>query len=152
MMQDIKRISKRSLQRGKTSWLQSQEDYRLAKECARSQVAKSAMLSSQSAVNALASILEVNGSFQLPTFSAVELLNACIAHETELQASLEELRAVCYLLDESIERDAFDIKKQIPVFTKDFAKSLLRAAKKVQTVVGKFWKSHEKYWNSIAVD
>ncbi len=157
-MSNLSSISKRTLQRAKTSWLQSQEDYKMAKECVKSQIAKSAMLSSQSAVNALASILEASGGFQLPTFSAVELLNACIEYETKLleqsgkPSTLEELRAVCYLLDECIERDAFGIKKTLPTFTPDFAKSLLRATKKVQTTIGKFWKTHENYWDSLTVD
>ena len=124
-MQNV-RISERSIRRGRVSWEQSQEDLKLARSFIKSAPQKSCLLSIQASINAISSILEVQGHFQLPAFSCVELLDQSIPHAQEL----EGIRPQCYLLDSSMERDVMGGEnKQHIGFTVAYAGSCHKAGR-----------------------
>ena len=66
--------SDRALRRARISWEQSQEDLRIAKSRIRDSPEVSCLQSTQAAINALGSVLEAQGHFQLPAFSSVEMI------------------------------------------------------------------------------
>ena len=63
--------SARSLQRAKVMWEQSNDDLRTARDLQNSNPELSCLQSVQAAINALSSLLEAQGFFQLPSYSAV---------------------------------------------------------------------------------
>lgn len=132
--------SSRSRQRAQISWKQAQADLKIAKASLKSQPDKSSLQSAQSAVNALSSILEAHGFFQLPTFSTNELLNKCV----EIEKNLEDLRSPCTVLDGTIERDAFGTTRTPHVrFTPAFAKACLKACEEIHKAIKGYWKQNK---------
>ena len=95
-MQKIK-ISERSLKRGKVSWEQSQEDLAQAKANVKTKPEISCLMSVQASINAISSILEANGHFQLPAFSCVEMLDLALQYHEDL----EKIRSKGYAVDEA---------------------------------------------------
>ena len=84
-MQKIQ-ISERSLKRGKVCWEQSQEDLAQAKDNVKTKPEISCLMSVQASINAISSILEANGHFQLPAFSCVEMLDLALQyHEVKIK-------------------------------------------------------------------
>ncbi|MBF0279545.1 MAG: HEPN domain-containing protein [SAR324 cluster bacterium] len=137
--------SSRSIKRAQVSWQQSEIDLKIAKSSLAKQPDKSSMQSAQAAMNALSSILEAQGYFQLPAFSTVELLKKCI----EIEPSLEELRADCTLLDGTVERDSFGTTRTPHNhFTPAFAKACLKACDRIIKRTKKYWKQNKRqYFN-----
>ena len=133
------RISERSIRRGKISWEQSQVDLKLAKSFVTSSPQKSCLLSVQASINAISSILEVQGHFQLPAFSCVELLDKTISHLKEL----EGIRSQCYFLDSMLERELIVYEKQKNIsFTVAYARACYRAGQNVLRTVRIYWKEN----------
>ena len=130
-------ISERSIRRGRVSWDQSHEDLKLAGSFIKSAPQKSCLLSVQASINAISSILEIQGHFQLPSFSCVELLDLSIPHAQEL----EGIRLQCYLLDSSMERDVMDSENQQHIgFTVAYARSCHKAGSIVLSAIRDYWK------------
>ena len=128
--------SDRALRRARISWEQSQEDLRIAKSRIRDSPEVSCLQSTQVAINALGSVLEAQGHFQLPAFSSVEMLDACVS----IVADLESIRSQCYVLDSMLERDMLGKARQKNVrFTPAFAKTCQRAAGDILSEIRKFW-------------
>lgn len=121
-------ISERTLQRAQTSLEQAKDDLKLAKELRQLNPQHSGFQSAQAAINALSSVLESQGFFQLPSFSTVELLDRCVA----IDPLFDSLRPSCYILDGTIERDAFGNSRPrgIP-FTPSFARACYQASQKI---------------------
>lgn len=136
-MRHIKR-SERSIRRGNISWEQSQEDLNIAQSCIKSYPEKSCLQSSQSAINALSSVLETEGNFQLPAFSSLTVLDASLSIAPEL----DKLRSHCQVLDSTLARDLLGntVQKNIR-FTSAFARSCFHAGKAVQKGVQAFRKT-----------
>ena len=132
------RISERSIRRGRISWEQSQEDLKLAGSFIKSAPQKSCLLSVQASINAISSILEIQGHFQLPAFSCVELLDQSIPHVQEL----ERIRPQCYLLDSSIDRDVMGRENQHIGFTVAYARSCHKAGRIVLSAIRNYWKEN----------
>ncbi len=132
--------SPRSIQRGKISWEQAQSDLQTAKSFLKSSPGKSSLLSAQAAVNALSSVLEAHGYFQLPTFSAVELVGECV----NLDSNFESIRSACYVLDGTIERDMFGMQHTETIrFTPSFAKSCFKSSEQVIKHIKAYWKQNK---------
>ena len=132
-------ISERSIRRGRVSWEQSQEDLKLAGSFIKSAPQKSCLLSVQASINAISSILEIQGYFQLPAFSCVEMLDQSIPHAHEL----EGIRPQCYLLDSSMERDVMGRENQQHiVFTVAYARSCHKAGRIVLSAIRNYWKEN----------
>ena len=128
--------SDRALQRARVSWEQSQEDLRIAKSRIRDSPEVSCLQSTQAAINALSSVLEAQGHFQLPAFSSVEMLDACVS----VVPALESVRSQCYVLDSMLERDVLGKARQKNVrFTPAFAKTCHRSAEGILNEIRKFW-------------
>lgn len=132
--------SSRTLQRAQTSWKQAGADLKIAQSSLKAQPDKSSLQSAQAAVNALSSVLEAQGFFQLPTFSTNELLNKCV----EIDADFEKLRSPCTILDGTIERDAFGTTRTPHVgFTPAFARACLKACEEVYKETKRYWKANK---------
>jgi|TARA_B100001079_G_C16409931_1_gene515754 hypothetical protein len=130
-------ISERSISRGKVSWEQSQEDLVQAKTKLKTEPQISCLLSVQASINAISSILEANGHFQLPAFSCVEMLDQALQYHTEL----EEIRSQCYVLDSSLERDVMgNAQQKILSFTTPYARTCHQAGQTVLKSVKNYWK------------
>ena len=128
--------SERAFRRARVSWEQSQEDLRIAKSRIRDSPEVSCLQSTQAAINALSSVLEAQGHFQLPAFSSVEMLDACVS----VVPALESVRSRCYMLDSMLERDLLGKARQKNVrFTPAFAKTCHRAAEGILNEISKFW-------------
>ena len=135
-MQKIQ-ISERSISRGKVSWEQSQEDLVQAKTKLKTEPQISCLLCVQASINAISSILEANGHFQLPAFSCVEMLDQALQYHAEL----EEIRSQCYVLDSSLERDVMGNAQQKNLsFTTPYARTCHQAGQKVLKSVKNYWK------------
>ena len=135
-MQKIQ-ISERSLKRGKVSWEQSQEDLVQAKTKLKTGPQISCLLSVQASINAISSILEANGHFQLPAFSCVEMLDQALQYHAEL----EKIRSQCYVLDSSLERDVMGNAQQKNLsFTTPYARTCHQAGQTVLKSVKNYWK------------
>jgi len=137
--------SNRTIERAKISWEQSQIDLQISKSCIKSVPEKSSLQSTQSAVNALSSVLEGAGHFQLPAFSTIELLDYCIKIDT----NFEKIRSSCYILDGSLERDIFGQTRQKNThFTPSFARACYHASMTVQKAVKTYWqKNRDHFFN-----
>ena len=134
------KISERSIQRGRISWEQSQDDLAQAESFIKTEPQKSCLLSVQASINAISSVLEAQGHFQLPAFSNVELLDKCIQHFEEL----EKIRSQCYVLDSSLERDVMGHSKQKkPHFNVPFARTCHKSSKIVIDAVRIYWKANQ---------
>ncbi len=132
--------SPRSIQRAQVSWQQSQLDLKIAKSSLKNQPDKSSLQSAQAAMNALSSVLEAQGYFQLPTFSTVELLKKCL----EIEPSFKALESDCMLLDGTVERDMFGTTRTPQThFTPAFAKACLKAGERINQQTNKYWKQNK---------
>lgn len=133
--------SERTKRRAQTSWEQCQLDLAEAQKSWKKQPDKSCLQSTQAVVNALGSVLEAEGYFQLPAYSAVEMLDYCIQVDTKL----EDCRGACYVVDGSLERDMFGKVRQKGVqFNPPFAKACMEAAEEVIKQVRKYWKEYKE--------
>lgn len=133
--------SPRGIQRAEISWKQSQADLKIAKGAIKSQPHKGSLQSAQAAINALSSVLEAHGYFQLPAFSATELLEHCI----EIDSVFEELRGPCTLLDGTLERDMFGSTRTPTLdFTPSFARACFKASEQIHKQIKQYWKQHKK--------
>ena len=136
-MQKIQ-ISERSIRRGKISWEQSQEDLVQAKTKIKTEPQISCMLSVQASINAMSSILETKGHFQLPAFSCVEILDQALQYLSEL----ENIRSQCYVLDSSLERDVMGNAQQKNLsFTTPYARTCHQAGQMILKCVKNFWRT-----------
>ena len=132
--------SSRTLQRAEISWRQAGMDLKTAQSCVKSQPDKSSLQSAQAAVNALSSVLEAQGFFQLPTFSTNELLDKCV----EIEPDFEKLRSPCTILDGNIERDAFGTTRTPHMgFTPAFARACLKACEEIHKATKHYWKANK---------
>lgn len=132
----------RSMQRALISWQQAQVDFMEAKSALKHQPHKSSLLSAQAAMNALSSILEGRGYFQLPVFSTCELLKKCI----EVETVFEVLRSACTVLDGTVERDMFGSTRTPQAhFTPAFARACLKACGEIQKETKRYWKRNENF-------
>ena len=139
-MQKIQ-ISERSLKRCKVSWEQSQEDLAQAKANVKTKPEISCLMSVQASINAISSILEANGHFQLPAFSCVEMLDLALQYHEDL----EKIRSQCYVLDSSLERDVMGNAQQKNLkFTTPYARTCHQAGQTVLKSVKNYWKSGPK--------
>lgn len=121
--------SPRSIKRAEISWQQSKADLKVAKSALKKRPDKSSLQSTQSVMNALSSILEAYGYFQLPTFSAIELLDQCVP----IDPNFEKIRDACHVVDGTLERDMFGTTRTPNErFTPSFAKACLEACEQVQ--------------------
>ncbi|MEE2716042.1 MAG: hypothetical protein VX610_01325 [SAR324 cluster bacterium] len=128
--------SDRAIRRARVSWEQAQEDLRIAKSRIRDSPEVSCLQATQAAINAFSSVLEAQGHFQLPAFSSVEMLDACVT----VAPDLESIRSQCYVLDSMLERDVLGKARQKNVrFTPAFAKTCHRAAEGILNEIRKFW-------------
>ncbi len=133
-------ISQRTVRRGRVSWMQCQDDLKTAKGCIRTSPDKSCLLSVQASINALSSVLEAHGHFQLPAFSCVELLNQCLP----LAPTLEAIRSQCYVLDGSLDRDLMGHTMQKNMrFTAPYAKTCHRSGQAVIEAVKRYWQENQ---------
>ena len=129
--------SKRALGRAKVSLEQAQDDLKVAKSVYKTEPDKSGLQSVQGGMNALSSVLEAEGYFQLPNFSTVELLDQCV----KVSKAFEELRPSCYILDGTTERDLFGhTRKKGTRFTPAYARACYQAGEKIVDFVKKYWK------------
>ena len=132
--------SVRSLQRAKVMWEQSNDDLRTARDLQNTNPELSCLQSVQAAINALSSLLEAQGFFQLPSYSAVELLDLCVQQNAN---ELESTRSACYILDSSLERDVFGNTQQKNIrFTSPYAKTCLGAARQIHEAVRRYLKKN----------
>ena len=132
--------SKYTTNRAKISWIQSKEDLRLAKTFINSSSQKSCLLSVQSTINGLSSILEANGHFQLPAFSCVELLDECLKYFK----NLNDLRSHCYTLDSALERDVIGNRVDSNYkFNTPFARKCYESSKVLSEKINLFWKEYK---------
>jgi HEPN domain-containing protein len=132
--------SARSLQRAKVMWDQSNDDLRTARDLQNSNPELSCLQSVQAAINALSSLLEAQGFFQLPSYSAVELLDLCVQQNAN---ELESTRSACYILDSSLERDIFGNTQQKNIrFTPPYAKTCQGAARQIHEAVRRYLKNN----------
>jgi len=124
--------SERSIHRAKISWEQSKQDLEMAKSFIKTSPDTSCLLSNQSAINALSSILNAKGYFQLPAYSSTEMLNLC----SSVFPEMEETRTHCEILDSSLNRDLLGQSRQKNIsFTKAFAKTSYDSSLAIQNIV-----------------
>ena len=132
--------SERSLQRAKVMWDQSNNDLRTARDLQTCNPELSCLHSVQAAINALSSLLEAQGFFQLPTYSAVELLDLFVKQNGN---ELESTRSACYILDSSLERDVFGNTQQKNIrFTPPYAKTCQEATRQIHEAVRRYLKTN----------
>lgn len=132
--------SPRSIQRAEVSWEQAKTDLKVAKSALKNQPGKCAMQSAQATINALSSVLEAHGYFQLPAFSSTELLDHCI----KIDPLFEELRPVCRLLDGTIERDTFGTQRTPTMdFTPAFGRSCVKGSETALKLIKRYWKQNK---------
>ena len=133
--------SNRSVQRARVSWEQSKEDLEMAKSMIKTHPDTSCLLSSQSAINAFSSILQAHGHFQLPAYSATEMLNQCI-YITPL---IEKVKSQCAVLDSALDRDLLGhtIQKNIQ-FTPAFARTSFEASMKIHKIIRAYWQENSQ--------
>ena len=133
--------SERSIRRAKVSWEQSNEDLEMAKSMIKTHPDLSCMQSNQAAINALSSILQAHGHFQLPAYSSTEMLNHC----SSLSPSVEQARSQCAVLDSSINRDLFGRSSLKNIqFTPAFARTSFEASRKILRIVRAYWKENRQ--------
>jgi len=133
--------SERSIQRGKVSWEQSKEDLEMAKSMIKTHPDTSCLLSSQAAINALSSILQAHGHFQLPSYSSTEMLNQC----SSLSPEVEEVRSQCAVLDSSLNRDLFGHTSPKNIqFTPAYARTSFEASSKILKIIRAYWQENRQ--------
>lgn len=131
--------SDRTRRRASVSWAQAQEDLQESKQRIKEAPDASCLLSMQCAINALSSIPEAQGRFQLPTYSSVEMLDVCLQYAPELEA----LRNSCYVLDGLLERDVMGNAQQKNIrFTSAYARTCHQAAEAVLDGLRGFFKAN----------
>ncbi|MGA1598224.1 MAG: hypothetical protein ACO4AU_04180 [bacterium] len=124
--------SERSRRRAQVSWEQAQDDLQQARERIKKAPDASCLLSMQGAINALSSLPESQGIFQLPSYSVVEMLDVCVP----MAADLEAIRNRCYVLDGLLERDVMGNAQQKNIrFTSAYARTIHEAAQAVVQAV-----------------
>ena len=136
---EITQESERSIQLAKVSWEQSKEDLEMAKSMIKNRPETSCLLSNQAAINALSSILQAYGHFQLPAYSSTEMLNQC----TSISPLFEQVRSQCAVLDSSLNRDLLGHTTQKNIqFTSAFAKTSFEASKKILKIIKAYWQAN----------
>tara|TARA_B100000686_G_C16094938_1_gene620404 strand:+ start:50 stop:484 length:435 start_codon:yes stop_codon:yes gene_type:complete len=131
--------SERSIQRAKVSWEQSKEDLGMAKSMIKANPDASCLLSSQAAINALSSILQAHGHFQLPAYSSTEMLNQC----RTVTPIVERARSQCAVLDSSFNRDLLGHTSQKNIqFTPAFARTSFEASRKILKIIKAYWQEN----------
>ena len=137
--------SEKSIQRAKVSWEQSIEDLQMAKSMIKNHPDTSCLLSSQAAINALSSILQAHGHFQLPAYSSTEMLNQC----SSVFPSLEQARAKCAVLDSAINRDMLGHTSPKNIqFTPAFARTSFEASRKILKIIREYWQENsQRFFN-----
>ena len=135
----------RAIKRAQISWQQAQIDFNEAKSVLKYQPHKSSLLSAQAAINALSSVLEARGYFQLPVFSTSELLKKCI----EVEKVFEDLHSSCTVLDGTVERDMFQSTRTPQAqFSPAFARACLKACREIQKETKKYWNRNKNLLSS----
>ena len=128
--------SERTIHRAKVLWEQSKEDLGMAKSMIKTNPNTSCLLSSQAAINALSSILQAHGHFQLPAYSSIELLNHC----SSLAPLIEQARSHCAVLDSALNRDLLGNTSPKNIkFTPAFAKTAFEASGKILKIIRTYW-------------
>ena len=137
----IAQESERSIHRAKVSWEQSKEDLEMAKSMIKTHPDISCLLSSQAAINALSSILQAHGHFQLPAYSSTEMLNQC----SSVFPSVEVARSQCAVLDSSINRDLLGQTSPKNInFTSAFARTSFEASRKILKIISAYWQENSQ--------
>ena len=96
----------------------------------------SCLLSSQAAINALSSILQAHGHFQLPAYSSIEMLNQC----SSVSPTFENARSQCAVLDSALNRDLLGHASPKNIqFTPAFARTSFEASGKIHKIVRVYW-------------
>ena len=133
--------SERSIRRAKVSWEQSKDDLEMAKSMIKSHPDTSCLFSSQATINALSSILQAHGNFQLPAYSSTEMLNQC----NSVSTMFEQARSQCAVLDSALDRDFLgNTSKKNIQFTPAFAKTSFEASRKILKIVGAYWQENRQ--------
>lgn len=132
--------SKQSIRRAQVSWEQSKVDLEMAKSYIKTNPDTSCLLSNQSAINGLSSILLAQGHFQLPAFSSTEMLNMC----SSVVKEVEEIRPECETLDSALNRDLLGHTRPKNIqFTPAFARTSFEASKKIHKIIKAYWKKNQ---------
>ena len=131
----------RSIQLAKVSWEQSKEDLEMAKSMIKTHPDTSCLLSNQAAINALSSILQAHGHFQLPAYSSTEMLNQC----SSVSPVVEQARSQCDVLDSALNRVLFGhtSPKNI-LFTPAFARTSFEASRKIHKIISAYWQENRQ--------
>ena len=133
--------SKRSIKRAKVSWEQSKVDLEMAKSMIKTHPDTSCLLSSQAAINAISSILQAQGHFQLPAYSSTEMLNHC----STLSPEIEQARSQCVVLDSALNRDLLGNTSPKNIqFTQAFARTSFEASRKIHKIIRAYWKENRQ--------
>jgi len=133
--------SERSIKRARVSWEQSKDDLKLAKSMIKTHPETSCLLSNQAAINALSSILQAYGHFQLPAYSSTEMLNHCIS----LSPTVEQARSQCAVLDSALNRDLLGHTSPKNIhFTPAFAKTSFEASRKILKIIRQYFQQNSK--------
>ena len=132
--------SERSIRRAKVSWEQSKDDLEMAKSMIKSRPDTSCLLSSQATINALSSIMQAHGNFQLPAYSPTEMLNKC----SSVSPLVEQARKHCAVLDSSLNRDLLGNTSPKNIqFTPAFARTSFEASRKIHKIIRAYWQENK---------
>jgi len=94
-----------ALRRARLFWAQAGQDQKAAAQKHKGRAyLESGYLSFQAALNALTVVCYLNGKFQLPNFSAVQMAALC----AEIDPSFEAVRESCAALEAVQQRSPFD--------------------------------------------
>ncbi|MBC8258615.1 MAG: hypothetical protein H8E38_06330 [SAR324 cluster bacterium] len=133
--------SERSIKRAQVSWEQSKEDLELAKSYIKTNPDTSCLLSNQAAINAFSSILQALGHFQLPAYSATEMLNLC----SSVAEEVEQTRPQCEVLDSALNRDLLGHTRPKNIsFTPAFAKTSFEASSQILKIIKAYWQDNKE--------
>lgn len=103
-MSEQPQISEEALRRARVYWEQAQQDRKTAKQKLRAGAfLDSSFLGLQAALNGLSAVCGLQGHFQLPAASPLEMLELC----REAHPAFEALREPCQALEETAGRNPF---------------------------------------------
>ena len=134
----VRAPSPEALRRAKLFWEQARDDHRNAgKKRKAKEHLESAYLSFQAALNALAVVCYVNGKFQPPNHSAVQMASLC----AEIDPRFEVLREACAALDTVQDRSPFD-KQPDAAALAEMSRAALESGERILGAVAAYLKEH----------